>query len=69
MASLFRLVKSSLRKILIPRASSLPLHFPSTGFPPVSHSILLKEEHLDEFKSGQYYPAKLEMCTMENIKS
>ncbi|KAG7152481.1 Serine/threonine-protein kinase SRPK like [Verticillium longisporum] len=54
MAFLTKLVRKSFR-----RTPSFPLHFPSTGFPLVSDSILLEEEHLDEYKAGQYYPANI----------
>ncbi|KAK7428370.1 hypothetical protein QQZ08_005127 [Neonectria magnoliae] len=59
MASLIKLVRNSFRRASPCRAPSLSLHFPSTGFPLVSDSILLEEEHLDEFKAGQYYPANI----------
>ncbi|KAK6209855.1 hypothetical protein QIS74_11439 [Colletotrichum tabaci] len=35
------------------------LFFNCTGFPLVSDSSPLEEEHLDEFKAGQYYPANI----------
>lgn len=54
MASLIKLVRNSFR-----RAPSLPLHFPTTGFPIVRDSVLLEEEHLDKFKARQYYPANI----------
>lgn len=54
MASLIKLMKNSFR-----RAPLLPLHFPSSGYPLASDSVLLEEEHLDEFKAGQYYPANI----------
>ncbi|TID02790.1 Serine/threonine-protein kinase SRPK [Colletotrichum higginsianum] len=35
------------------------LFFNCTGLPLVSDSTPLEEEHLDEFKAGQYYPANI----------
>ena len=54
MTSLFKLVRDAFR-----RAPLSPLRFPSAGFPLVRDSILLEEEHLNEFKAGQYYPANI----------
>ena len=51
MASLIKLVRGPFR-----RSQSLPLQFPSTGFPLVSSLLPLEEEHLDEFKAGKYCP-------------
>lgn len=54
MASLIKLMRKSSC-----RAPLSPLHFPTAGFPVVSDSVLLEEQHLDKFKAGQYYPANI----------
>ncbi|GJC94785.1 hypothetical protein ColKHC_03611 [Colletotrichum higginsianum] len=59
MASFLQLVRNSFRRASPFRAPLSPLNFPSTGLPLVSDSTPLEEEHLDEFKAGQYYPANI----------
>ncbi|WQF76595.1 hypothetical protein CDEST_01609 [Colletotrichum destructivum] len=59
MASFLQLVKNSFCRGSPFRAPLSPLNFSSTGFPLVSDSTPLEEEHLDEFEAGQYYPANI----------
>ncbi|KAK7429441.1 hypothetical protein QQZ08_004033 [Neonectria magnoliae] len=41
------------------RAPLVPLRFPTSGFKVVPDSVLLEEQHFDEFKAGHYYPMNI----------
>ncbi len=51
MASIFRWAKSSLWRPLSP-----PIHFPTDGFQVIAESVMLEEEHFEDFEAGLYYP-------------
>ncbi|KAJ5709488.1 hypothetical protein N7493_010822 [Penicillium malachiteum] len=54
MTNIMRWATKTLRK-----PPSLPIIFPTGGYKTVPHSELLEEERFEQFRQGQYYPAKI----------
>lgn len=54
MASILKWARGLTRRAPLP-----PLQFPTSGFEIIDDSVLLEEEHFNEFKSGQYYPVNI----------
>lgn len=46
-------------RFFAPKVPLVPLQFPTSGFKVVKDSVLLEEEHLDEFKAGRYFPVNI----------
>jgi serine/threonine-protein kinase SRPK3 len=54
MASILKWARRS-----IPRAPSLPLRFPTSGFEIINLSEVVEEERFEDFKTGRYCPVNI----------